>query len=149
MKPAVILALLPLTAGAQVYKCETPQGVVFSDRECGDKAEVVEVKDTSGGVGVPLSDELLNDLQVKKAERAQRRYIDSLYDERDKQIAQIDRQIAALKRERATANNNLAGATYMAGIDKRLGDLHSARANVAASYQATIVDAQLEKGVQK
>lgn len=144
MSRAILFILfVPGLALGEVYRCDTPQGVVFSDMEC-QGAEVVEIADHSAGLGVSVPHDVRADLEVKRLERERRRYAARLYNERDQQIEEIDSQMAVLRRERATAANNLAGATYAAGIDARLGELQRARAGVAASYRDTITAASLD-----
>lgn len=62
----ILLAISPL-ATAQIYKCDGPDGPVYSDRECGPNAASVELAETSGVSGV--SDETKAELAQKKAER--------------------------------------------------------------------------------
>jgi len=66
--------LIPVTtltissaALAEVYKCDGPNGPIFSDRKCGPDATSVEFDETSGISGV--SDEVKAELARKKAER--------------------------------------------------------------------------------
>ena len=66
----IAMAVAP-GALAQVYKCEGPDGPVYSDRECGPAAAQVEFKNSSGVSGV--SDETKTGLAEKKAQRAQNR----------------------------------------------------------------------------
>lgn len=71
----IFFALIGLTitpmATAQIYKCDGPDGPVFSDEKCGSDATIVEVEATSGLGGI--SDETKDELASKKAEREQAR----------------------------------------------------------------------------
>lgn len=60
------VAITPL-ATAQIYKCDGPDGPIYSDSECGPGATNVELEETSGLSGV--SDETKAELAVKKVER--------------------------------------------------------------------------------
>lgn len=62
----ISLAITPL-ASAQIYKCDGPDGPIYSDQECGPGATNVEVAETSGVSGV--SEETKTELAAKKAER--------------------------------------------------------------------------------
>jgi hypothetical protein len=64
----IALAITPM-ATAQVYKCDGPDGPVYSDRKCGPDATHVELSKTSGVSGV--SDETKAELAEKKANREQ------------------------------------------------------------------------------
>lgn len=52
MKKILILLILPLLANAEVYRCNSGGGVVFSDKPCDDNAETVKIN--SGKTGVAL-----------------------------------------------------------------------------------------------
>ena len=65
-----ILAISPL-ATAQIYKCDGPDGPIYTDRKCGPDAKSVELLDSSGLSGV--SDETKAELAARKAEREQAR----------------------------------------------------------------------------
>ena len=66
----IILAISPL-ATAEIYKCDGPDGPIYTDRKCGPDARSVEVSDTSGLSGV--SEETKAELAARKAEREQAR----------------------------------------------------------------------------
>ena len=78
----LIIALIaaPAAAFGQVYRCDTPQGVVFSDERCGEQAEVVEFEEDSSGVTIDPPDEVSDYLAQKREEREEAReaYRDSL-----------------------------------------------------------------------
>jgi len=59
-------------ATAQIYKCDGPDGPVYSDRECGPDATHVEVS-TTPGVSGGVYDESKVELAEKKADREQAR----------------------------------------------------------------------------
>ena len=64
------LAISPLTS-AEIFKCNGPDGPIFTDRKCGPDATSVEVSDSSGLTGV--SDETKTELAAKKAAREKAR----------------------------------------------------------------------------
>jgi hypothetical protein len=66
----IALAISPM-ATAKIFKCNGPDGPIFTDRECGPDATNVELADTSGLVGI--SDETKTELAEKKAEREAQR----------------------------------------------------------------------------
>ncbi|MEJ2178410.1 MAG: hypothetical protein P8Y12_10800 [Gammaproteobacteria bacterium] len=49
------LAITPATA-AKVYKCDGPDGPIYSDRKCGSEAVNVEIQESSGLSGVTEQD---------------------------------------------------------------------------------------------
>jgi hypothetical protein len=68
-----VLAVAPLCAQAQIYRCDTPDGPVFSDEKCGEQARVVTLGDESQGLGGGPSEEVREYLDKKRQERAQER----------------------------------------------------------------------------
>jgi len=71
----ILVALITLTitpiAAADIYKCNGPDGPVFTDWECGPDATNVELPDSSGLVGI--TDETKAELAEKKASREKAR----------------------------------------------------------------------------
>ena len=65
----VTLATLTITPAtvAEVYKCEGPDGPIYSDRKCGPEAANVELQQSSGLSGVTEQD--ISDLAERKRER--------------------------------------------------------------------------------
>jgi len=70
---SILVALIALTitpiATAQIYKCNGPDGPIFTDQKCGPEATIVDVSVSSGLGGI--SDETKNELAAKKAARDQ------------------------------------------------------------------------------
>lgn len=66
----VTLAFMPM-ASAQIYKCDGPDGPIYTDQQCGPDAENVEIRESSGLSGV--SEETKANLDQKKADREQAR----------------------------------------------------------------------------
>ena len=58
-------------AMAQIYKCDGPEGPVYSDTECEPNAATVDVLESSGLTGI--SDEEISELAEKKSDRDQAR----------------------------------------------------------------------------
>jgi len=54
-------------AMAQIYKCDGPDGPIYSDRECAPSAATVELSESAGLTGI--SDEELSELAEKKSDR--------------------------------------------------------------------------------
>jgi predicted RNase H-like nuclease (RuvC/YqgF family) len=128
MKGAIITAALTalLTAGpaAAVYKCDINGETVFSQTPCAADAEKVEVKvhrpseeeakaaeeraSWASGENAAMRAERKSreaGIEIKKLETAIEVY------QRD-----MDRELAALRDQKASASNNLAGATWEQSI---------------------------------
>lgn len=126
---------------AEIYRCEGPGGPVYTDHPCGPE---VVIEDTTAGLGGQVLPATLDELQAKKAQRAQRRFAGALYSWRDEEVAAIDRQIAALQASQARSLNNLAGATRSAGIDQQIAALRQARAETVNAVQDQVVGLRQE-----
>ena len=61
------LVAMSSAALAEVYKCDGPDGPIYTDRKCGPDATSVEFSESSGISGVP--DEVKDELARKKSER--------------------------------------------------------------------------------
>ncbi|MFO1493316.1 MAG: DUF4124 domain-containing protein [Lysobacterales bacterium] len=117
--------------GQKVYKCTDEGGtVVFSQRPCADDPKQMETVDTSralrtgSGGSVAEQGEFADLNAVRRACAERMNAITSRY---DGQRRRITADIAALERQAATANNNLAGATYDSGIRQQIAGLTSER----------------------
>ena len=67
----LILLANASVALAQIYKCDGPEGPVYSDTECEPNAATVELSESAGLTGI--SDEELSELAEKKSDRDQAR----------------------------------------------------------------------------
>lgn len=67
----ITISLVAAAAEAQIYRCETPAGPVFSDNCCSAEAEVVIVEIDSAAISGGTSDEVRAELVLKKAQRAE------------------------------------------------------------------------------
>jgi len=100
----ITLATLIITpaAVAQIYKCDGPDGPVYTDRECGPNAKNMVIQDSSGLSGVTEEDK--SALAEKKLQRE---------DEREK-----ERELAQSRRQQTTVINNQY-STYTSGYPGR------------------------------
>ena len=67
----LILLANASVALAQIYKCDGPEGPVYSDKECEPNAATVELSESTGLTGI--SDEEISELAEKKSDRDQAR----------------------------------------------------------------------------
>ena len=68
---ALIALIITPAAVAEIYKCDGPDGPIYSDRKCGSDAANVELLESSGLSGVTEQDKA--NLAEKKLEREQER----------------------------------------------------------------------------
>ena len=74
----ILITLISLVitpaAVAEIYKCDGPDGPIYSDKQCGSDAANVELPESSGLSGVSEQDKA--DLAEKKLEREQKRELE-------------------------------------------------------------------------
>ncbi len=111
---AFVLMCPPALAGTEIYKCTVNGKTNYTDQPC-DGGQKMEIHDTgSSGSGmvdagmVNVADDLERDRLRSKINRN--------IQEREERIGalrvQMEREISAIQRTKARANNNLAGATW-------------------------------------
>jgi predicted RNase H-like nuclease (RuvC/YqgF family) len=135
-----LLAFLSSQLHAEIYKCVDEHGKsTFTERPCGDSAEVVTVNpikppDTPRKSVSEYSDTLEaigTRTDIKRLERK----IDQLQSKKRSLQRNMDAEMARLKRKKMHANNNLAGATWEESISSEMQ-------SVAESYKTKIQSAQ-------
>ncbi len=134
MQLGLALAGLALSQAvvAQVYKCKGPGGeTVYSQQPCSPQAEAVNVRtnkaaSTTAGEAenrkavfrsTDLSDAAIAERNCLASARS------SIYPQLDSRLSEYQRQMARLNADAALARNNLAGATYQAGIRSQYAGL--------------------------
>ncbi|MBB3048865.1 hypothetical protein FHR99_003139 [Litorivivens lipolytica] len=100
----------------QINKCETPKGLVISDKPCGTDATQIDIKKpTSSGIGMTAEGDWSKVTASNKRRELQRKISG-----REEAIARLERQrereLRILRSKRRRAANNLAGATWEQSI---------------------------------
>ena len=80
----LITLIITPAAVAEIYKCDGPDGPVYSDQKCGSDSTNVEIQESSGMSGV--SDQEKADLAEKKQEREQQREEDRSRSQQDNAV---------------------------------------------------------------
>lgn len=141
--PGLLMLLGFLAAPAyasDIYRCAGDEGLVFSDRPCAENAERIMLNEASSGI-IAANRSVVATLNSKRQQRQQQRYLGRLLVERDHHLKRLDQNMVRLTRAKQRANNNLAGATYAAGLDQQIAALHRARADTELAYQQTVTRA--------
>jgi len=120
-------------ANAQVYKCATSAGTVYSQQPCG--ATAVEVKAPRAPRVDPdaLARQhaaVFQSVDVNNASYAEQSCVraaeNSVLGPANQRIAGYRQQIAALQRDMGRANNNVAGATWVTGLRTQIAGIEQA-----------------------
>lgn len=131
LKALVLLLIYPFCADANVYKCKVNGVVTFSQTPCGEDSETTEYKtedttptpqstakpvakaDPSDSSGKESVDEYIEIRQIK-------RKISKLEWKKKDLIESRDKEIQALRENKAFANNNLAGSSYLQSLAQEM-----------------------------
>lgn len=128
MKSAILAAALAcaLSPAWAVNKCTGPDGkVVFQDAPCAGKGVTLNVKPAAGNAPAsPVgksSQEQVNELvSTMRTDNRRNELQDRIIPARQGALQanreKCDAEIAALQRQQALANNNLAGATWLQSL---------------------------------
>lgn len=131
-----------LGAAAQVYKCKGANGeAVYSQQACGSQAEEMKVRSskvpTANAGEAATRAAVYRSTDLSDAAIAERNCLSSanssIYQPVNSRISGYQRQIGELNAAAARARNNLAGATYEAGIRTQLAGLQQ---TIASERQA-------------
>lgn len=145
-----LFLLLPLTLQAQVYRCDGPDGAVYSQLPCDENAEEVVIEDTrmltegngpkveATGVGKAAGTQALEQAPVNLMDS----FVATLVSQREIQIGEIDRKIA---QERAYIRSDEfaeADRETRQSATGRLGDMQSERKSILEQYESLIREAE-------
>lgn len=146
----LIAILLPSTLTAQtVYKCTVNGQTAYQQQPCDDnaRAEQLEFKarkeDT---VGTDAYVRMSRNVKLADIENAQQQCIsnarDRIYSQANRRIAGLDAQIVRLRQRITVAANNMAGASWEAGMRSEIAGLEQAIATERTSADGLFMDAE-------
>ncbi|WP_353085458.1 DUF4124 domain-containing protein [Stenotrophomonas sp.] len=155
MKSIAIAAmlLLPCAATAQVYKCKGSSGeTVYSQNPCARDSKPHDVRAGRAATATPAEaanrQSVFKSTDISDAGIAERNCLVSarkrIYGPSDQRIAGYERQVQNLNREASLARNNLAGATYDAGIRNQLSGLQQ-----SITAERVSADSQMSTATQQ
>ena len=117
------IILLPYLIGlpalaADIYRCDTERGPVFSQTLCGTSATTIEIdrRTLTPPTNDPGHQRMLEDHARFRQQVEHDRQIATLQVEIRKLEAERDTKLAAIQQKRQRAANNLAGATWESAL---------------------------------
>ena len=111
----VIALAAPALGHGAVYQCKVNGQTVFSDQPCGDSAKKIEIRSApkiGGSMGGDSASEFLEYRDKKRQVQLIDREIDQLKEKRERVKGYMNDAIIQYQRDKARANNNLAGAVW-------------------------------------
>ncbi len=160
MISAALLMAASTSLSAQVYRCESPSGITFSDMPCSDSAEQIEVSgdvmdsrgvgsstsaavaDGSGELDSSLDSEGQTPPEFQDSPQGNiQQFVATLEAQREQQLAQVDRQLSQLRQEAGSDVFASFDPEYQNDVLNRIETLESARINITEEYAALIAEA--------
>lgn len=139
-----VLFFSPLTLEAQVYRCDTPEGTIYSQMPCAENAErlpefdpVVEAE-TGSGPEVPS---LVDDAPAVEPPTAMENFISTLEKQRDQQFGTIDANMQTLQEQLDAAGENAPDERTREMLERELATLASERVSIREQYASLISEA--------
>ena len=145
-----LLIFLPLSLQAQVYRCDGPNGLVYSQIPCDENAEIVviydpvskaEDDDSEPGSGQEEAEEI-----VEKPPTPMENFIATLHSQRQQQIGEIDANIADLKDLLDAEGEEALEEADRKAAASQLAALQSDRNSIAEQYASLISEAEQRAG---
>ncbi len=151
-----IICAAASNVSAQVYRCETPNGVVYADYPCGETAEEIVIDvvqpatpvetgviDDSGGLTTAMTEEPLADEEATDDEvHTLSDFSKMLVSQREDQIGEIDQKLTDLKARVASDAFKASDATTQARLLLEISDLENSRQSIMAQYDSLIAEAE-------
>lgn len=148
---AVVLVAVTPDLQAQVYRCETASGVMFSDFPCGDSAEEIELEvlqPASQGIGAgvtPVSEGAPEDASgvlgdaLPEDGQTLDEVLQVLNGQRAAQIGQLDKTLAELRRQVESADID---GPAKAELMMRIAQIESSRETILDEFDARTAEAE-------
>jgi len=149
-KPLLFLFIfLPLSLQAQVYRCDGPDGPVFSQIPCAENAEVVAIYDPAAKSADASEPDPGQDEEIEpviEPPTPMENFVATLHSQRQQQLADLDENIADLKKSlKAEGEQALDGVDRQAASEK-LATLESDRISIDQQYASLISEAERRAG---
>ncbi len=148
---AILLSVLflPLTLSAQVYRCDGPGGLVYSQIPCGVNAEQLVIHDPmlrTDEEDTTSIDQRSEEEPVAEPPSAMEGFIATLHRQQREQIAEIDDNVARLKKLLYAEGDEAPDQSGRNHIVSELSSLKSARESVSRQYDSLIAEASSRTG---
>jgi hypothetical protein len=148
---AILLSVLflPLTLSAQVYRCDGPGGLVYSQIPCGENAEQLEIHDPmlrNDEEDTTSIDQRSEEEPVAEPPSAMEGFIATLHRQQREQLAEIDDNVTRLKKLLYAEGDEAPDQSVRNHIVSELLSLKSARESVSRQYDSLIAEASSRTG---
>ena len=143
------LFAIPLAAEAQVYRCDTAEGTIYSQMPCAENAERLPqydpVVETEQAAATKSTDDSAAPPAVKPPS-AMENFISTLEKQRDQQISAIDTNMQALKDQLNATGEDAPDERTREMLELELAKLSSDRVSIDDQYASLISEAANRAG---
>lgn len=150
IKFLILLFFIPLTLQAQVYRCDTPEGTIYSQMPCADNAERLIEYDPQVSVesDAPAStDGSEADEPEDRQPTGMEAFIFTLERQREEQFSTIDANIRSLQQQLDETGDGKPDEEARVVLETNLADLRTERSAINDQYAALISEASNRAGV--
>jgi len=137
----LVLFLVPMTLEAQVYRCDTPEGSIYSQLPCSDSAERLPEFDPVVEAETLSVSETEGIEPAVKPPSAMENFISTLEKQREQQFNTIDANMRTLQQQLDTTGEEAPDEGTRAMLERELATLASERESIGDQYAALIREA--------
>jgi len=143
----ILILIFPLLLQAQVYRCDSPNGPVYSQVPCDENAErltrydpVVKADDR------PDPDSEADDVAAEKQLSPMENFVTTLQNQRQQQVGDIDSNIALLKKQLDATGELAIEESNRKFLESDLEKLETERTSIVEQYARLISEAESRAG---
>ena len=143
----ILILIFPLLLQAQVYRCESPNGPVYSQIPCDEDAErltrydpVVKADDK------PDPDSEEEDVAAEKQLSPMENFVTTLQNQRQQQVGDIDSNISLLKKQLGATGEFAIEEHERKFLESDLARLETERTSIVEQYARLISEAESRAG---
>ena len=123
---------------AQVYKCDGPDGTVFSDMPCGDSAEEIAVEGMETETAEAEAETAEAATPVPDTKQSYQNFLGVLNSQKQFKIGEVDRQLAELRESAGGVGFADMPMADQQRISDQIADLEMERETIIAEYDGLI-----------
>jgi hypothetical protein len=143
-----VLFIIPLTLQAQVYRCDTSEGTIYSQMPCSENAERLSEYDpesasaaVEAGAVTIVGSEVSETPTTEKTSSPMDSFISTLEKQREQQFSTLDANIKSLETQLSANGEEAPDEETRTALERQLADFNSQRASISDQYASLITEA--------
>lgn len=147
----IVFLVTPLTLTAQVYRCETAQGTIYSQMPCSESAERLTEYDPAGEeeqVAEEAEPEAVAQPEVREPANSMAAFVSTLEKQRQDQFTELDGEITEVRLQLGALADDGTEEEPRRVLEDRLEDLVVRRRSIDEQYESLIDEANARAAVQ-